>query len=69
MTAIEREQAIEQVKIAKAEMLFDDNIRVYGSEEAALRSLDRKTRAEAVDMLKHVMTYRFRKIDGKVIVE
>ena len=57
------------VKTAKAEKAIDNNVSVYGSESAALRSLDCTSKAEAVKMLAHVQTVKIYKADGKVVVE
>jgi hypothetical protein len=61
--------AIKQVKMAKAEKSFDEGVLVYGSVEARLRSLDCKTREEAIKMLSVVQTVRVYKVNGKVVIE
>lgn len=60
---------IKQVKLAKAEKSFDEGVAVYGSVEARLRSLDCKTREEAIKMLAVVQTVRVYKVNGHVVVE
>jgi hypothetical protein len=38
-------------KRRKAERLYEANVRIYGGEEAALRSMDSRDRDDAVEML------------------
>jgi hypothetical protein len=59
---------IAAAKIEKAGKLFDQNEKVYGSREAYLKSLDCKTREEAVEMLAEVQEVSIRKVDGVVRV-
>lgn len=66
MTALET--LIAATKIEKAAKLFDANAPVYGSEAAYLKSLDCRTKAEAVKMLAEVQKVSIRKVDGVVRV-
>jgi hypothetical protein len=62
-------EVINAVKVAKAEKAFDKNVQVYGSESAALKSLDCTSKSEAVRMLSHVQTVKIYKANEKVVVE
>lgn len=68
MTAI-LENTVRQVKLAKAEKAFDAGVAVYGSVANRLRSLDCRTKEEAVKMLASVQAVRIYKLAGKVVVE
>jgi len=60
---------VKAVKLAKAEKAFDAGVAIYGSVEERLRSLDCKTREEAISMLAVVQKVRIFKANGKVVVE
>lgn len=62
-------QTIKQLKLEKAEKAFDAGISVYGSIEARLRSLDCKSREEAIKMLAVVQEVRVYKVDGIIVME
>jgi len=69
MTTATLDDIIESVKLAKAEKMFDDGVASYGSIAARLKSLDCKTKQEAVKMLSVVQEVRIYKANGKVVVE
>jgi hypothetical protein len=62
-------QLIAEIKLAKAEQTFEQGIAIYGTVENRLRSLDCKTRDEAIKMLAKVQQVKIHKINGKVVVE
>ena len=62
------EARIAEVKREKAAKIFDADVRLYGSLESALRSLDCENRDEAITMLAVVMPYSIFKVDGIVRV-
>ena len=62
------ETLIRATQITKAEKAFEDGIAVYGSVEARLRSLDCKTKREAVLMLAVVQPYSVCKVNGVICV-
>jgi hypothetical protein len=63
------DEIIKQVKRSKAEMAFDDGVKLYGSLQSRLRSLDCKDREEAIRMLTTVQSVRVYKVCGRIIVE
>jgi phage-related protein len=69
MNANQREAAIMTVTHAKATNLFNKDIETYGSQAAALRALDCKTRDEAIAMLANVQTVKIFKQGGKVVLQ
>ncbi len=63
------QQAVSEVKLAKAERMFWDNVEIYGSERHALRALDCINREEAIRMLAVVQKVSIFKINGRVVVQ
>lgn len=62
------EARIAEVKLEKAARMFENDVKVYGSEANALKALDCHTRHEAIQMLAVVQKYRIFKVDGVVRV-
>lgn len=62
-------EQINEVRTAKASKLFWDDVKVYGSEGAALRALDCRDCNEAIAMLSAVQTVSVFKRDGRIVLQ
>ena len=65
----EIQQAVAEVKTAKAAKMFWADVKTYGGEGAALRALYCQNRIEAITMLAAVQTVSIFKRDGRVVVQ
>lgn len=63
------EARIREVKLEKAERSFRAALAAYGSLSACLRSLDCRTREEALRMLAAVQEVHIYKVDGVIRVD
>lgn len=62
-------EQINEVKQAKAAKLFWNDVKVYGSEGAALRALDCRNRNEAIAMLSAGQTVSVFKREGRIVLQ